>query len=149
MIYEKVSDALTIKELDIDDLAQAFPVVSQLRTHLSVEEYVKIVKAMKPSGYRAICLFEGEDIVAYAGFAEQLNLYNGNHIWVYDLVTDEAKRSKGYGQLVLSCIEKYAKEQALTCVVLSSRLQWLDAHHFYEKLMGYEKTSYTFKKQII
>jgi len=77
-----------------------------------------------------------------------VNLYYGEHIWVYELVTDEAKRGKGYGKLLLSYVDKYASDNALNCVALSSGLQREEAHKFYEKSMGYEKVSYVFKKEI-
>jgi len=130
-----VSDII-IRELTTNDLPQAFPVVSQLRAHLSLDEYINLVKAMKPDGYLAIGLFENGKIVSYAGFAKLINLYYGEHIWVYDLVTDEAKRGKGYGKRLLLHIEKYAKDNRLGCVALSSGIQRGEAHGFYEKTMG-------------
>jgi len=142
----QISDTVTIKELDTGELEQAFPVLSQLRTHLTLEAYLKLVKSMVSDGYRIICLFENGNTVAYAGFAAQLNLYYGAHIWVYDLVTDKARRGCGYGKLLLSYIEKYAKDNFLSCVALSSGLQREDAHKFYENSMDYQKTSYVFKK---
>jgi GNAT superfamily N-acetyltransferase len=53
-----------------------------------------------------------EKIVAYAGIALRTEFVYGHHIWVYDLVTDSASRSKGYGKTLLSCIDEYAKNNA-------------------------------------
>jgi len=143
-----ISDTLMIKELEIGELEQAFPVVSQLRTHLSFDEYIEIVKAMKPGGYQIVCLFENDRIVSYAGFARLINLYYGDHVWVYDLVTDKDKQGKGYGRILLSHIEKWAKDYKLSCVALSSGFQREGAHIFYEKAMDYKKVSYVFKKSM-
>lgn len=140
---------IEIKELDISEIELAYPIVNQLRTHLSLEEYVDLVKIMKPQGYQIICLYENGEIVSYAGIAILTNLYYGEHIWVYELVTDEAKRSKGYGKLLLSHIEKYAKDNSLNCVALSSGLQKEEAHRFYENAMDYDKASYVFKKNLL
>jgi len=150
MKYEEIiiSDTLKIKEIGIDELEQAFPVVSQLRTHLSLDEYIAIVKAMQPSGYKAVCLFENDKIVSYAGFARLINLYYGDHVWLYDLVTDKSKQGNGYGKLLLSHIEKWAIDNQLNCIALSSGFQREAAHIFYEKGMGYTKVSYVFKKSI-
>jgi GNAT superfamily N-acetyltransferase len=145
---EHVSEILKIREIKVEELEQAFPVIGQLRTHLSINEYIKIVKDMIPNGYRVICLFENDKIVSYAGFARLINLYYGDHIWVYDLVTDENKRSGGYGKLLLSHIEKTAENNSLNCVALSSGLPKENAHRFYENAMGYLKVSYVFKKNI-
>ncbi|MCL2841251.1 MAG: GNAT family N-acetyltransferase [Defluviitaleaceae bacterium] len=143
-----ISDILKIKTLGVDELEQAFPIVCQLRTHLTLGEYIALVKTMQPKGYQVLCLFENDKVVAYAGFAKQVNLYDGHHIWVDDLVTDKNKQGKGYGKLLLSHIEKLAKDNALNRVVLSSGLQREDAHGFYEKTMRYNKTSYVFKKDM-
>ena len=40
-------------------------------------------------------------IKALAGIAHLTNLYYGRHIWVYDLITTAAERSKGYGAALL------------------------------------------------
>ena len=104
---------------------------------------------MKPNGYQIFCLFENGEIISYAGIAILTNLYYGEHIWVYELVTDEAKRGKGYGKLLLSHIETYAKDNSLNCVALSSGLQKEEAHRFYENAMNYDKVSYVFKKNLL
>ena len=141
---------IEIKELEINEsnLSQAFPVVSQLRPHLSLEEYIKLSNLMKPQGYQIFCLYKNEKITAYAGVALQTNLYYGKHIWVYELVTDKSERSKGFGKMLLSYIEAYAKECSAQCVALSSGLEKLGAHSFYENIMDYDKVSYVFKKLI-
>ncbi|MCL2560047.1 MAG: GNAT family N-acetyltransferase [Turicibacter sp.] len=143
-----VSNALTIRELATDELARAFPVISQLRPHLTLEEYVAMVKQMKERGYQVICLFKNEQVLAYAGVVRRLNLYDGDHLWVDDLVTDENNRGEGYGELLLAAVETFAKENGLGCVALSSGFQRQSAHKFYEKTMKYAKLSYLFKKDV-
>jgi len=143
-----ISETLTIKELALSELAQAYPVISQLRTHLSLTEYLALASEMKANAYQVLCLFEESQIVAYAGFARGANLYYGRHVWVYDLVTDQAKRGKGYGKLLLSCVEGLAKDNDLECIALSSRFVMKDAHQFYENAMQYDKIGYVFKKDL-
>ena len=143
-----ISKTLTIKEIETDSLEKAFPLINQMRGHLTLEKYIEFVKLMKPYGYKIVCLFENDEIVSYAGFAKQINLYYGHHIWVYDLITAEAKRGKGYGRILLSHIEQYAKDNMLSCVALSSSFKRKEAHRFYEEKMNYDKVSYVFKKDI-
>ena len=141
-----ISENLRIRELKIDELELAFPVVNQLRPHLSLEEYIEIVKQMMPTGYQIACLFDCGKVVAYAGFARLIILHYGDHIWVYDLVTDENKRGNGYGKLLMSYIEKLAMDNSLQCVALQSGFQRIDAHRFYENA-GYDKVSFVFIKE--
>ncbi|MCH1627438.1 GNAT family N-acetyltransferase [Ferdinandcohnia quinoae] len=127
---------------------EAFPVMKQLRTHLDEEQYVQLVSEMQKKGYRMFALYKNEAPVAVTGVGNLLNLYHGNNMFVYDLVTDEAGRSQGYGEILLSYIHDLAVELGCANVVLSSGLQRTDAHRFYEDKMGYNRTSYVFVKNV-
>ena len=141
--------AYEIRELmTIDEWKMAFPVMKQLRTHLGIEEFVEIATQMKPQGYRLFALVDEGKVVAVTGVAQQLNLYYGKNMYVYDLVTDEAGRSKGYGEALLSYIHELARELGCGKVALTSGLQRVDAHRFYEEKMGYERKSYAFVKEL-
>ncbi|MEH7384173.1 GNAT family N-acetyltransferase [Bacillus sp. JJ1521] len=141
--------AYEIRELKtVDEMKMAFPVMKQLRTHFDLEEFVALVDEMQPQGYRMFALFDEGKVAAVTGVAQQLNLYYGNHIYVYDLVTDEASRSKGYGEALLSYIHELALELGCGKVALTSGLQRVDAHRFYENKMGYERKSLAFVKEL-
>jgi GNAT superfamily N-acetyltransferase len=138
-----------IRELKTaDEWKMAFPVMKQLRTHLNVEEFVMLVTEMQQQGYRLFALIKNEKVAAVTGVAQMLNLYYGNHVYVYELVTDEVHRSKGYGEALLSYIHDLAREWGCGMVALSSGLQRKDAHRFYEEKMGYDRKSYAFVKTL-
>ncbi|MFZ3589066.1 GNAT family N-acetyltransferase [Bacillus sp. DJP31] len=139
----------TVKELKKEEeWITAYPVMNELRTHLSKEEYLVLLEKMVPQGYRMFALYEGEEIVALTGIIELVNFYHMKHIYVYDLITKQSERSKRYGEQLLSYIHDLAKEQGCHHVALSSGLQRLDAHRFYEEKMNYNKTSFSFLKSI-
>jgi GNAT superfamily N-acetyltransferase len=123
---------------------QAYPVMQELRTGLSEDDYLSLLEQMVLQGFRMFALFQDENIVAVTGIIELVNLYHLKHIYVYDLVTKETERSKGYGEELLGFVHNLAKETGCNCVALSSGLQRLDAHRFYEEKMNYKKTSYSF-----
>jgi len=150
MIFNTIvlSEKLKIKELQAEDAMKAFPLVQQLRTNLDKPEYVRMLKLMMDDGYQMICLFDDNRIVSYAGIAKRTEFIYGTHIWVYDLVTDNTVQSKGYGKLLLSNIEQWAKANSVHCIALASGLVRTQAHGFYEKAMGYERTCYGFCKKI-
>ena len=141
---------LTIKELQSrNEIIEAFPVMRQLRTHLDEGSYLELVsEAQEKEGYKMFALFDGNDIVAVIGFQPMITLYYGRFIWVCDLVTDVNKRSKGYGEKLLTYIHKWANENKYESVALSSGLQRTDAHRFYENKMDYNKVSYVFKADL-
>lgn len=141
---------LSIKELQSQqEIMMAFPVMKQLRTHLDESSYLELVtEAQKEEGYKMFALFAGNNIVAAIGFQPMITLYYGRFIWVCDLVTDANHRSKGYGEKLLSCVHTWAKENNYESVALSSGLQRIDAHRFYENKMAYNKASYVFKASL-
>ncbi|WP_028390058.1 GNAT family N-acetyltransferase [Bacillus cihuensis] len=138
---------LAIQELQTqDEFLKAFPIMSQLRTHLNENSYLELVlEAQEKEEYKLFALFDGNDIVAVIGFQPMITLYYGRFIWVCDLVTEANKRSNGYGEKLLSHVHEWAKEKNYENVALSSGLQRTDAHRFYEDKMDYNKVSYVFK----
>ena len=140
-------DTLTIKELQSrNEIIEAFPVMKQLRTHLDESIYLELViAAQENDGYKVFALLEGNEIVAVIGFKPMITLSSGRFIWICDLVADANRRSKGYGEKLLTYVQEWAKENNYESVSLSSGLQRIDAHRFYEDKMKYAKTSYVFK----
>ena len=140
-------NTLLVKELQSQqEILEAFPVMKQLRTHLEEDAYLDLVlDAQKNDSYKMFALYDDGEIVAVIGFKPMITLYYGRFVWVCDLVTDTTKRSKGYGEQLLTFVHEWAKERKYESVALSSGLQRTDAHRFYEERMNYEKVSYVFK----
>jgi GNAT superfamily N-acetyltransferase len=143
-------NTLTIKELQSrNEIIEAFPVMKQLRTHLDESSYLELViDAQEKDRYKMFALFDDDEIVAIIGFKPMITLYYGRFVWVCDLVTDTSKRSKGYGEKLLTYVHEWAKENNYESVALSSGLQRTDVHRFYEDKMNYDKVSYVFKTSL-
>ena len=119
----------------------------ELRLHLDEAQYLDLIGAMAQEGYRLFALRDENDaIVSLAGIAVLTNFYYGRHVWVYDLVTASAARSRGYGEQLLSFIEEFARAEKCAMVALASNLERTEAHRFYQQRMNYEKPSFVFKK---
>lgn len=144
------NDDIIIKELKTEkEWIEAFPIVKQLRVHLDESSYLELIKeAYLNEGYKMFVLYKDSKIVAVIGFMKMTTLYYGRFIWVCDLVTDINNRSKGYGEQLLNFTHDWAKERGYSTVSLSSGLQRLDAHRFYENKMNYDKVSYVFKNSL-
>ena len=141
---------LTIKELQSqNEILEAFPIIRQLRTHLDESTYLELVKdAQEKDSYKMFALLDGNEIVAVTGFKPMITLYYGRFVWVCDLVTDNNKRSNGYGEKLLTYVHQWAKKNKYESVALSSGLQRTDAHRFYEDRMNYDRVSYVFKTSL-
>lgn len=138
-----------IRELATEaEWLDAFPVMNQLRTHLDDETYLEYVREMADDGYRLFAASVDGDVVSVAGVVVRLNMYDGRHVWVNDLVTDADRRSEGHGLALLSFVEDWARERGCENVVLSSGLQRTDAHRFYEERAGMERASYVYKQRL-
>lgn len=133
---------------DTESILKSFSVMKELRAGFNENDYVHYVQSMQREGYRLFGLFDGSRIVAVAGLAVLTNLYYKRHIWVYDLVTLERERSKGYGLRFMQFIDELARKEKCQTVALSSGLERTDAHRFYEEKTGYSKSSYVFKKTL-
>ncbi|MED0982821.1 GNAT family N-acetyltransferase [Bacillus cereus] len=130
------------------ELHDVLPVLQQLRTKLSKEEASSLFQKMKEENYKLLSLRNEEDeVVSLAGVAICTNFYNKKHVFVYDLVTAEAHRSKGYGNVLLSYIEDWGMENGCESIDLTSAFPRLDAHRFYER-EGYDKVSFSFHKKL-
>ena len=110
-----VMDTLLIKELQSqNEILEAFPVMKQLRTHLDEETYLDLVlEAKEKDRYKMFALIDGKEIVAVTGFKPMTTLYYGRFVWVCDLVTDTNKRSKGYGEKLLTYVHEWAKKTSM------------------------------------
>ena len=141
--------AIEIVELTTEEETRAaFPLMSELRTHLTQDRYVELLSEMRRDAYRLFALRDDGVDVALAGVRIATNLYYGRYLWVYDLVTAEGRRSRGYGRALLRHLEDLARQEGCGILALSSGIQRADAHRFYESHMGYERASHVFKKSL-
>jgi GNAT superfamily N-acetyltransferase len=131
-----------------EDFRAAFPVMHELRDQLDEADYLDLVAEMRPRGYRLIAAEVDGRIVALAGIGVGVNFYYRRYLWVYDLITSEAERSKGYGLALMEHLEALARSEGCDTLALASALHRTDAHRFYMDKIGMEKPSYTFSKTL-
>jgi len=138
---------MQIRELDLKELYTAYDVLKQLRINLSYKEFEDLIYDMRDMNYKMIGIFDDGELITYAGVNVQTNLYHKRHLFVFDLVTDEKYRGKKYGKMMLEYLHDYAKMGMCENIVLSSGLEKVDAHKFYEN-QGYSKKSFVYLKSV-
>lgn len=121
-----------------------FAVMRQLRPHLTPESFRARVRSQQRQGYRLAWLEAEGRPVAVAGYRLSESLADGPHLYVDDLVTDEAARSRGHGARLLRWLVERARAAGCVQLQLASALWRADAHRFYER-EGLERRSYTFE----
>lgn len=114
------------------EVAACFPLMQQLRPHLSSEEeFVSRWRRQAAAGYRLMALWHADGPTALAGFRLQDNLMHGVHFYVDDLVTDEKARSTGQGRLMMERLKSEARRSGCTRLVLDTPLTNMLGHRFY------------------
>lgn len=90
------------------DILRCFEVMEQLRPHLSREEFVPRVQRMRREGFVLAFLEEDGEVRAVAGYRFLDLLFSGRTLYVDDLVTDQANRSRGHG----AALHQWLQDQA-------------------------------------
>lgn len=107
-------------------------IMAQLRPHLDEEMFMaQVDRQQRASGYQLAFVAEGDVVHAVAGFRIQEMLFSGRHLYVDDLVTDESRRSIGYGGMLLDWLADHARQQRCKTLELDSGVQRQAAHRFY------------------
>ena len=122
----KVKLAETDQEID-----ERFAVMAQLRPHLVREKFVQRVRRQQEQGFRLAFVEDSGAVVAVAGFRLMEMLSGGRTLYVDDLITDEARRSRGHGKELLRWLQRYAREAGCETFSLDSGTHRQEAHAFY------------------
>jgi len=129
------------------EIANCFPVISELRPHLSAQDFIIRIRQMENEGYKLAFISENEVVVAVAGYRILTNLFMGKNLYVDDLVTSSQHRSNGYGKKLLDWLQKVAETQNCKILHLDSGTQRHQAHKFYFR-HGLITTSFHFVKKL-
>lgn len=137
--------ALEILEIDDDGLAQTWPVMAQLRPHLSEADYIAMVGRMRMTdGFRVFAAMGDGAVVGVTGVRPMELLYCGRILQIDDLVVSEAKRSTGVGKALVDHVKAVARTEGRGEVHLDSSLARAEAHRFYDR-EGFERRGYHFR----
>lgn len=124
--------AIALADSDAE-IAACFPVLRELRPHLRETEFVARVRRQQAAGYRLAALREDGRVLAAAGYRLGENLAWGRFLYVDDLVTHAAARSRGLGRELLAWLRERAAAEGCALFTLDSGVQRKDAHRFYER----------------
>jgi GNAT superfamily N-acetyltransferase len=115
------------------ELEACYPVMKELRSDYSCDDFVSKVRELQDDGYQLAYLAVDERPVAAAGFRFGESLAWKRYLYVDDLVTLASERSKGYGAALLDWLTAYAAAEGCEQLHLDSGVQREDAHRFYQR----------------
>jgi GNAT superfamily N-acetyltransferase len=107
------------------------PVLRELRPHLDEAGLAAVYAEGHPQGLRFLVAYDGERCVGVAGWRVLALAFAIRKLYVDDLVTVSAGRSKGVGHALLAELETRARAAGCTVLDLDSGVQRHDAHRFY------------------
>jgi GNAT superfamily N-acetyltransferase len=114
-----------------DELRRCFPVMRELRPHLTEPDFLARVGRQRGEGYNLAFAEDGGAIQAVAGYRYLESLAWGKALYVDDLVTASSARSQGVGGALFDWLLAQARVQDCDSVHLESGVQRFGAHRFY------------------
>ena len=115
-----------------EEILAARRVMRQLRPQIAEDAYLPTVRRMmQTDGYLQAAVFESDTVVAVAGYRFMEMLYAGKTLYVDDLNTDDTRRSRGHGKMLMDWLKREAKERGCVQLQLDSGVQREQAHRFY------------------
>ena len=113
-------------------IARCHAAMRELRPRYEREEFVAQVQRQIAAGcYRLAFLEAAGEVRAAAGYRFGENLHHGRYLYVDDLVTRAADRSRGYGAALFDWLVGEARAHHCAALTLDSGVQRFGAHRFY------------------
>ncbi|MFT7470250.1 MAG: GNAT superfamily N-acetyltransferase [Kiritimatiellia bacterium] len=127
----------------IEELKLVSRVLLQLRPQYTVDTLIKQIQSQQVDGYRVAYVKDAEKVLSVAGFVMGQKLAWTKHIYVDDLVTNEAHRSTGAGKFLINWLKQFGRDNGCQQLHLDSGVTRFDAHRFYLR-EGFNITSHHF-----
>ncbi len=115
----------------VESIRYCYPVMAQLRPHITVENFVEQVIRMQGNHQYQLVYLDEEGVKSVAGIRIAEWLYAGKYLEIDDLITTAEARSRGYGGILFDWVCNYAREMKCDQVRLLSGVQREHAHRFY------------------
>lgn len=100
------------------------------------------------NGYTTLVAELNGVVVGFVGFLVMYAYeFEGDYIRILALASDKDYQNIGAGTALLNAVEKYATDNGISTIALSSGAERTEAHSFYEN-RGYYKYGFGFKKEL-
>ncbi len=113
------------------DLARCFPIVAELRPHLTPDRFREQLRRQQAAGCRVAFVEDDGQVRSVAIYRLLENLAWGRFLYVDDLVTTETARSRGWGRQLFDWLVAEARREGCDQLHLDSGVHRFAAHRFY------------------
>lgn len=141
---------MEIRKTKLEDLDSVFELLDEL--YENKMEYSKFTQKYKESlednSFYGIVAIENNKVVGVL-ISRVINRLakKKNILFIDDLIVNEKCRNIGIGKLLIQTATAYAISKDCGALELTSMIQNINAHRFYEN-NGFEKRQYKFKKSL-
>ena len=129
----------------LDD--DVLPVLRELRPHLTAASFTDVYREGHEQGLRFTAAYVDDRCVGVAGWRVMATTASGRKLYVDDLVTVEAQRSRGVGRALLDELVERARAAGCQVLDLDSGVQREHAHRFYRR-EGFAVRSFHFARPV-
>ena len=130
------------------DLERCYPVMKELRSNLSLEDYRSIYdESHQSDGYEIVAIEINNQILAVMGYRFLSDFIRGKHVYIDDLVSTEQARSQGLGAELLKFAEDVAHKHGCKSLRLCTGLENERGVSFYDR-NGWTKRAFAYTKKI-
>jgi GNAT superfamily N-acetyltransferase len=140
---------LVIRDLTLDDYRALKFLLDELgypSTEAEVKE--RLNNIIPDKNFKTLLAEVQGKVVGFIGLSKSYAYErNGCYVRIMALVVAREYRNMGIGTQLVAKAEEWAKQNGASLIVLSSGLQPLEAHKFYES-KGFRKKGYSFIKKI-
>lgn len=141
---------MEIRKIKIEDLDSVFELLNELYEN-KIEHSIfaqKYKESLEDSKFYGIVAIEENKVVGVL-IARVINRLakKKNILFIDDLIVNEKCRNTGIGKRLIQSATAYAINKDCGALELTSMIQNVNAHRFYEN-NGFEKRQYKFKKPL-
>ena len=141
---------MEIRNTKLEDLDGVFELLNELyENKIEYSEFAKKYKeSLENSNFYEIVAIEKNKVVGVL-ISRVINMLakKKNILFIDDLIVNENCRNTGIGKLLIQTAITYAISRDCGALELTSMIQNINAHRFYEN-NGFEKRQYKFKKNL-
>ncbi len=137
---------MIIRKLELKDLEEVFELYeNKIDYSIFTQKYKTI---LKDNNFYGIVAIEDNKVVGVL-ISRVINRLakKKNILFIDDLIVNEKYRNTGIGKLLIQDATNYAKSKDCGALELTSMIENVNAHKFYEN-NGFEKRQYKFKKHL-
>jgi GNAT superfamily N-acetyltransferase len=135
----------TLEITTIEEMLAQFEMMKHLYSNFTIEKYKSYLEEMIPHNYTQVAVFENDQCLGLTGCWSGTKLWSGKYLEIDNFIVHPEHRKKGIGKMMTDFIDKKAKENECTMIVLDAFTGNFSAHRFYYN-QGYVPKGFHFLK---